>query len=208
MKKKLIVLLVLLTLGTGLYAQQAGTRFFGFRLGGAFGLWAGLEDDRHYIFNGWGYYDFEESNRLNFNFAVYYAYTFRNNLSLQMELNFMVNQGFEEERQRGPHVGEERRTTEITYTSLDIPILLRYSFFHGLLGFLIGPHISIPIAGDFSEDASITFGLTVGGRGTMAVGQRGYIVGEMRFLADFNEVFDDGRRRQALAITLGYEWSF
>ena len=213
MKKKLLVILVLVMMSMGLYAQQAGTHTFGFRLGMAFGLWAGLEDDGYSSWSdgmgGWGWYEFEESNRSNFNFAVYYAYTFRDNFSLQIELNYMINQGIDVESQGGhTHGGSWSDSHEFTYTSIDIPVLLRYNFFHGFFGLLIGPHISIPLMGDYVDDIQVTFGITAGVQGFFPLGA-GFLVGDVRFIADFNEIVDGSDiRRQALAITVGYEWSF
>jgi len=245
MKKKLLVILILVMMSTGLYAQQVGQSTFGFRLGGARGLWRGLESEG-WIIDSWSDWhgsssshwtvrtEWEESNRSNFKAVIYYAYTFRNNLSLQVELNVMVNQGIEVEMRE--HITENHSwwgwgwdngswdsgswtdswTTEwsetFTYTSIDIPILLRHNFFYGLLGFLIGPHISIPVAGDYINELNTTFGITIGGQGLFPI-WGGRLVGDLRFIADFNRLVendwdDGGIRRQALAITVGYEWSF
>jgi len=220
MKKKLIVFLVFAMMSAGLYAQQPGQSTFGFRLGMARGLAAGLESD------SWSSWDngtfregsWEESNRFNFNVALYYAYTFAPNMSLQVELNFMVYQGIDFEAEGrweedwwdgwNHHwdSGSWSDSWYFTYTSLDIPILIRYNFFNGLLGVLVGPHISIPIAGDTSG-LNTTFGATIGGQGLLPL-WGGRIVGDLRFIADFNRLADGYRvRRQALVLTVGYERS-
>jgi len=220
MKKKLLVLLVLVTLGTGLYAQQAGQRTFGARLGLARGFWSGLDSMSWSDSTGW-WEEWEQSNRFNFNVALYVAYTFTPTISLQAELNFMINQGFTEEWAEGDWWGTWWSDSyNWSYTSLDIPVLLRYNFFHGLLGFLVGPHISIPIAGDDISELNTTFGITVGGQGLFPIGP-GRLVGDLRFVADFNRLIDYSYhdpfsgdsftmriRRQAVILTVGYEISF
>jgi len=222
MRKKLLVLLVLLTLGTGLYAQQAGQLTFGFSVGLARGFWSGLES-RSGLMNetaGFGliHYSYEDTNRFNFTLGFHYAYTFMSNLTLQVGFNIMVNQGFNEEWEFVPESGMgqiDRDSYSFTYTSVDFPVLLRYNFFHGLFGFLIGPHLSIPIdAGDYDVAAlNVTFGITIGGQALFPIGRRSRLVGDLRFIADFNQVIDrgiavSGLRRQALIITAGYEFSF
>ena len=206
MKKKLFVILVLVVMSTGLYAQQAGTHTVGFRIGAAFGMWSGLESRSGP--HGTGWINIEESDRLNFNIVGYYAYTFRDNFSLQIEFNYMINQGIDIERNHSGPGMSWHRETEFTHTSLDIPILLRYNFLWGFLGVLVGPHVSIPLIGDYVDDLNVTFGITVGGQGFFPLGN-GFLVGDVRFIADFNEIVDGSDwHRQALVISVGYEWSF
>jgi len=226
--KKLIVFLVFVMLGTGLYAQQAGTSTFGVRAGGAFGLWSGLESDGRREGSGGTSWDglerrivarYQQSNIFNLGVALYYAYTFRDSLSLQIELNSMINQGlsfegelwlYTRELTGGPWQGSLLDTwdDEPTYFSIDIPILLRYNFFLGFLGFglMIGPHISIPVLSAWWVDSPLTFGATVALQGLLPIGN-GRLVGDLRFVTDFNQV-SDGLRRQAIVITAGYEISF
>ena len=191
MKKKSIVLLMLLMISTGIHAQQAGQSIFGFRLGMAWGLWAGLGSGESNLSSF-------DNHVLIFIPALYYAFTFRDNLSLQMEFN-IIEQGIEWD--------DGRDSGWWTYGSIDIPVLLRAGFFHGLLGFMAGPHISIPFAGGgVYADPSMTFGATAALIGLFPIGNA-RIVGDMRFITDFNEVVA-GLRRQAFGIAMGIEWSF
>ena len=122
---------------------------------------------------------------------------------------YMINQGIDVESQGGhTHGGSWSDSHEFTYTSIDIPVLLRYNFFHGFFGLLIGPHISIPLMGDYVDDIQVTFGITAGVQGFFPLGA-GFLVGDVRFIADFNEIVDGSDwHRQALVISVGYEWSF
>ena len=201
-------------IGPAPIARQAVNRHaFGFRLGGAFGLWAGLESGSGQVMNY--FYQYDESNRFSFNFALYYVHMFTNSMALQAELNFLINQGIEGEWsvRTGPHGTRTRLSSEWTYTSIDIPVLFRFRLFQELFGFatghfLAGPHISIPIAGDNVDDAVMTYGLTIGGTGYFQMGP-GHLVGDMRFITDFNGAFDGASaRRQVLSITMGYQWTF
>ena len=194
MKKKLLVILVLVMMSTGLYAQQAGQSTLGFRLGIARGMASGLDNN--------------ESNISTLNPVVYYAYTFMNNVSLQMELNVGVRAGIDIEWVQHWWWGTTSRTEEWRYTSIDIPVLLRYNFFHGLLGFMAGPHISIPVGYDYvaGDSPSMTFGVTAALQGLFPLGGVRF-VGDLRFITDFNNIVS-GLRRQALAVTAGLEWSF
>ena len=223
MKKMLIVALVLLMAATGLHAQEAGTWTVGGRLGGAFGFSSSQSELREGLaaYFGAPNASFSDEMKFNFNFAVFGAYTIIDNLSLQMELNFMINQGLGLEA-TVPFAGSA--TFDLTYNSLDIPILLRYSFFNEAFGVLAGPHISIPLGRArvsvpsilgggsyrFDIDTSAIFGLTTGIFGAFPVGP-GSIVGDLRFLFDFNTLEVEGAdaiRRRALAITVGYQMSF
>ncbi|MCL2233074.1 MAG: hypothetical protein FWB99_08365 [Treponema sp.] len=185
--KKLIVILVLVMMSTGLYAQQAGQSTLGFRIGIARGMVSGLSGN--------------ESNVSTLNPVVYYAYTFMDNFSLQLEISTAVRAGIDYEWWWG--------TGEWRYTSIDIPVLLRYNFFHGLLGFMAGPHISIPVGYDYingGDSPSMTFGVTAALQGLFPLGGVRF-VGDLRFITDFNNIVSD-LRRQALAVTAGFEFSF
>ena len=135
----------------------------------------------------------------------------------------MLNQGYE---LRMPFAGFDSRRGRLTYTSLDIPILLRYNFLEFPLAFGVqaGPHISVPLGrgllsgAGFSErfdiDTFATFGLTTGFFSGTPVGP-GRIVGDLRFIVDFNAVEAQMwgtamhiMRRRAFVISLGYEVTF
>ena len=207
MKKMVVVAMILLVTAAGIHAQQAGQWTIGGRLGAAMGLHnAG---------------DFDESGvsidpLFNFNFALYANYAFTDRVSFQPEFNFMINQGYQ---MRIPLVG----SMDITYSSLDIPLLLRISLLErpAAMGFLLGPHLSIPlgrgevsgggVSAEFDIDTGITFGITAGIFTGWQAGP-GRLIADMRFIFDFNGVedmlMDEFIRRRALITTIGYEVSF
>lgn len=194
MKKKLIVILLFLMLGASLYAQQAGQSIFGFRIGYAWGLWSGFAPGESNLSM------FDNNNELPFNFALYYAFAFRDNLSVQVELHVM---------EQGMEWRDGYYWWWWTIGMLDIPVLFRYNFFHGLLGFMAGPHFAFPIDPNDvlpSNAPSMTFGGTAVLQGIMPLGQRARLVGDLRLIVDFNRVANV--RRQSLAISAGLEWLF
>jgi len=221
MKKTLIVVLILLMASSGLYAQMSfGGRagiVFGFNNAAELGDLGKADPD----------IDVSEKMLLNFNAAVYGAFALSEALSIQAELNFMINQGYKVE---GSFV--DSGTTfpvsgEVYYTSLDIPILVKYSFLNDplLFGAMVGPHISIPLGkatvyvpsegkGEIELDNFATFGFTAGVFAGLPIGP-GRLVGDLRFIFDFNAAEIDVvffsmeiMKRRALSLTVGYELSF
>ncbi|MDR1862560.1 MAG: PorT family protein [Treponema sp.] len=117
---------------------------------------------------------------------------------------------------------------EGSYSSLDIPVLLRYEFLQQplMVGLVAGPVLSIPV-GDVElsfpselggstdvKTKGITFGATAGVFGGYPVGP-GKIIADIRFLMDFTplKIKEGGEtieaiKRRSLNITLGYEFSF
>jgi hypothetical protein len=228
MKKILIVTLVFLMAVTSIHAQQAGQ----FSLGGRVGLGAGLNDPLN--FEAYArqefYPDLDSVSHkpcLQFNIVLYGNYAFSNMLSIQTELNFMLYQGYDLSLS---FTGNERsREAEVSYNSLDIPLLVKINFFHdpSRFGILAGPHVSIPLGraefyreyhgekeDKFSIDTFATYGLTAGLFGGYQVGP-GRIVGDLRFIFDFSavETIVAGTtykfmERKAITMSLGYEISF
>jgi hypothetical protein len=171
----------------------------------------------------------DERGGLGFIIAGYGAYYFTGSLAVQAELNFMIGQKkIWELSESGAGSGE----LEGSYSSLDIPILLRYEFLQQPLtvGLVAGPVLSIPISdlevsvssylrdvlGTDGHDKTdgITFGATAGVFGSYPLGP-GKIIADLRFLLDFNplKVKEDGItaeiiKRRSLNITVGYEFSF
>ena len=207
MKKQLIVVLVFLAGISAVSAQQAGQFSAGARLGGVFGFHS-MDVD----------FDDIES-KMNFNFGVYGAYAVMDGLSIQAELNFMITQGVKESFSyywEDDYYGDyysEKGTSTITYSSLDIPILVKYTLMYEpmLIGILAGPYLSIPISDmEASFDVSveeydsyygydyytgsgtnktptdgITFGLTAGLFLGYPIGP-GLFVGDIRFSFDLS----------------------
>jgi hypothetical protein len=198
MKKVLAVLIVLFVVAASGFAQFS----VGAKLGGAFGFHSWNSDIEDLTGE-------EPDSKFNFTFGAFGGYAFNEKLSLQVELDFMLNQGGE--------VSSE----DIEYNSLDIPVLVKYAFLQNplVVGVAVGPQISIPL-GDIkvaSEDIGadgITFGAVAGLYAGYPLGP-GRIIGDLRFLFDFNQlkasesgVDADVLARRALIFTVGYEFSF
>ena len=207
MKKMVVVAMILLVTVAGIHAQQAGQWTIGGRIGAAMGL------------NNAGDLDVSGVSiepLFNFNFALYANYAFTDRISFQPEFNFMINQGYQ---MRIPQLG----SVDITYSSLDIPLLLRINLLEApaTMGLLLGPHLSVPLgngevsgggaSAEFDIDTSITFGVTAGIFGGWQAGP-GRFMADMRFIFDFNGVEDvdafEFIRRRALLFSIGYEISF
>jgi len=212
--------MILMAGAAALSAQQAGQWTAGARLGAAFGFNDSM--DMGNDFDEPGHFVSDEM-LVNFNIAVYGAYAFTDRISVQAELNFMINQGY---TKRVVYEDVVERLTEVTYSSVDIPILLRFNFLNSpsAFGILAGPHISIPLGraqiiidGTIEQveiDSSATFGITAGLFGGVRLGP-GRIMGDLRFIFDFNSSEERQMeeslafmRRRALLFTLGYEISF
>jgi hypothetical protein len=226
MKKLFIVALVLISVVNGLFAQQAGQ----FSAGGRLGLGAGFNDSLDFYDLGQTFYpDLVSTSTkpcLQFNVALYGNYSFTNRLSLQAELNFLIYQGYDLIMRFPDGIS---RNAEISYSSLDIPLLLKFDILNtsSSFGILFGPHISIPLGRvefyreyDFEKEDKIhiesfaTYGLTAGLFTGYPLGP-GRLVGDIRFIFDFNslEVMNNNivyeiMKRQALTFSVGYEFSF
>ena len=221
MKNVLILIFVFSITAIG-HAQQAGQFTIGGRLGPVFGVHNAVDLESSIIY-GAGTFLRESNVVFNLNFVLYGSFAILDNFSVQAELNFMIGQGYEL-RMSIPEFGSGRG--RVTYTSLDMPILLRYNFleFPQAFGVQSGPHISLPFGrgelsgGGFREqfeiDTFVTFGFTAGFFSGTPMGP-GRIVGDMRFIVDLNAVeariFERTMgimRRRAFLLSIGYEISF
>ena len=214
--KKFICFLTLGALCFSASAQDAGQFTLGIKGGAVFGI---------HISGAYTYNAYEEAYypKINPVFGVYGAYSFFNRFSLQAEVDVMLNQG----KEWGFYDGTRRTWA---YSSIDIPILARYAFFYetGLLGLIVGPHLSIPVGkmkkvcSDGADDgefdiSGITWGITTGFFGGYKAGP-GRFFGELRLLYDLSMVWaninysgateeEDILQRWAPAVTVGYEIS-
>ncbi|MCL2380131.1 MAG: PorT family protein [Treponema sp.] len=251
MKKKMLVVVVALVMGAaGLSAQEAGQFSVGFRAGGALGF-NRPEAERFGrvvgnfanipIPQGWGW-AWDESSRAprhelepNLTFALYGNFAVTSSLSVQAELSFMINQGYELIFSSPTLQRPGSQLVDVNLTTLDLPVLLRYNFLDSPAAFGIqaGPHVSIPLRSlevyeDREDDSgfrewfdiatSATFGLTAGFFCGFALGP-GRVVGDLRFVFDFDTLEahvpqaqggtsrEQFMRRRALVFTLGYEIS-
>jgi hypothetical protein len=215
--KKMIILMAVLAL----VCFTAGAQ--GFVAGGRAGMGIGFHadgDDMEDIINAAeSYYGISIDDEIGVNFilAGYGAYYFSDKVALQGELNFMINQNKTWEGSGFKLEG--------SYSSLDIPVLLRYEFLKepATIGLLVGPFLSIPLSdielsGDGGsrdiETDGVTFGITAGLFAGYPFGP-GRVIGDVRFLMDFTPlkakesgVTIEVLKRRSVNITVGYEWSF
>jgi TolB-like protein len=186
----------------------------------------------------------------NFALSLYAAYNISSLFAIQAELNIMINNGILidgvdfalfNEGYANDHGGiyyptwDEAKIKDLfTYTSLDIPILLRFNLKPMpalLIGIVAGPYISLPFGGlkneyhypTFSQvnntrDDTIVnmpFGVLAGVTIGYNLGS-GYLTAGMRFLNDFTPItadydggFGEGERtmftRRVFSVSLGYE---
>ncbi|GHV60329.1 hypothetical protein AGMMS49587_01280 [Spirochaetia bacterium] len=141
------------------------------------------------------------------------------------ELNFMFGQGI---KLKGSGLASGYDAV-LKYSSLDIPLLVRYAFINKpvVFGLQAGPYISIPfglkasgngaeymgIDGDFDSGGALG-GITVGAFVGYPLGP-GKIIGDVRFLTDFGtlKAHESGfdftvSHRAGINLTFGYEISF
>jgi hypothetical protein len=119
-------------------------------------------------------------------------------------------------------------TVKIDYTTMDIPLLVRWNFIQSpfIAGVLVGPYISLPIGkvnlsiddrGSALDTVGISYGIAAGFAIAKKIGP-GYITGDVRFFHDFasimiQEDFGEGMQdakiaiRRSINLTVGYEFS-
>jgi hypothetical protein len=235
--KRLCVVLVILAIVSG--AVYAAGPYFGARLGVGIGF-HGHGKDMDDAINGIktgnisipipGFVpgsvpiSVDEKSGVAFALSPYGGYYFTDKLAIQGEFNFMFGQKKTWEMSSGGFSGK------ITgkYSSLDIPILAKYDLIATpvLFGALAGPYLSIPL-GDIEVSApsglapylpstgnpdGITAGIALGVYGGYPIGP-GRIVGDVRFIMDFNALkmknsdVKEVIKRRGLNITAGYEMS-
>jgi len=154
MKKISVAALVFLFIFTSLYAQDAGRFTFGARGGFQAGI-GKTTDAFKTLENNLG--DTLSGNKINVdeqagvggNLVLSAAYGFTNSIGLQTELNFMIGQGKELR-----HTSNNSNYIEFSYSTLDIPLLLKVNFLstQSRFGVLGGPYFTLPLG-----QASITY---------------------------------------------------
>ncbi|MDR2471771.1 MAG: outer membrane beta-barrel protein [Treponema sp.] len=215
MKKLILMTVVFCAVLSAAHAQWT----VGGRLGPMFGFHTSGAGMNSLAGTGIG---ISEKSKMNFVIAAYGSYAFTSKLSLQPELNVMINQG--------QKLSSVFGSGDVVYTSLDIPVLVKFTIWEPAvagkplsLGLHAGPLLSIPLGGiktkisGYSSEIDtdgITFGITTGTYAAYPLGP-GRIVADLRFLFDFNAVKAkssgvsvDYFTRRGLIFTAGYEISF
>jgi hypothetical protein len=186
----------------------------GARLGAGFEINTADED-----MVGSGYSPKEESN-VAFAASLYGAFKFNDLWSIQSGLNFMVNNGMK--------ISGQGSTVKIDYTTLDIPLLVRFNFIQApvIAGLAVGPYLSLPIGKlnlSFGDKGAAldTTGFSYGIAGGFFIAKKlgmGFLLGDIRFIHDFvslavREDFGDGLQdakigiRRSINLAMGYEFS-
>jgi hypothetical protein len=219
MKKTLICLVVVFLTARVLSAQDAGT--FGFGVKG--GLNIGFSEESGTMKQimadeGYGY---DVKTKMGGLMGVHFSYTFLKNLSIQPEINFMINQGLKYTIKSGGS-GEMK----VDYSSTDFVAALKYSFLNVSrvrFGVVAGPLLAVPM-GCFMEaegpggnsrveieTSGVTFGITGGIFASYAANIINIFM-DVRYLRDFNfardGVEDEMLRRQGIVISLGVNYEF
>lgn len=171
----------------------------------------------------------KEKSNVAFIFDVYAAFRFNQFFSLQAGLNIVANNGMEIDGLKGN--GNQRLKAKFSYTSLDVPLLVRFDFLQNpfAVGIVAGPYISIPVSkvkldagslGASSLDSTgIAVGIALGITATTPKVWRGRFIFDVRYINDFmplkvREDFGGGTQdanimiRRAVNLTAGYEFSF
>ena len=223
MKKFLMTALVLLIVFPSLYGQDAGKFAIGARGGLNVVVGKTSSDFKIPIKNN----DSKEAGMPGGDLVISGTYGFTNNIALQTELNFMLGQGRAGRRKDNPST-----YFKISYSTLDIPFLLKVNFLptQARFGVLGGPLFTFPLGeastkfsgaytnSDFKNkiDApnfGFTFGLFIG----HSIQKLRWLI-DLRYVQDFGNTtvkkwFDDNNdlkylQRRAIVFTVGAEYTF
>jgi hypothetical protein len=228
MMKRLFAVLVALVLA-GAAAYAAGP-FFGAKLGTGIGFHGNgkdMDDMTDMLKDAFRAQfgdplSIDGKSGVSFILSPYGGYYVTDKIAVQTEFNFMFGQK-KTWKLTSPGYTIQDGEIEGKYSSLDIPLLLRFDFINqpALFGIVAGPQISIPL-GDiettyFGESEKIdadgvNIGIAVGLYGGYPLGP-GRFIGDVRFIMDFNPVKakSEGEtleliKRRGINITVGYEF--
>jgi len=223
MKKLLLTAAVFLFVFTALHGQYAGKFALGARIGFQVGINAMQDDYKNWIDKGFSP-SLKSQPLPNFVLVFLGEYGFTNQLGLQTEFNFNIAQGQE--------ARADSSYEQMTYSSLDIPILLKVNFLNSdnRFGILAGPYLTFPLGKVTTKYSGIVdrygrnipdesnpietpnLGFTAGLYGSFLK----YILVDLRFITDFGvskEKFDNGTyfkfmRRQGIIFSIGGQYTF
>jgi hypothetical protein len=215
MKKATVCLVIfMLTAGTA-KAQEAGQKGIGLKGGLNIGfseesdvMKKTIEDE------GFGY---DVKTKFGGVIGAHFFYTLIKNLSIQPELNFMIEQGLKYDITSG---GSGEMT--LSYSSMDFAVPLKFAFVNSSkarLGLAAGPVLSLPLSlileakgpGGTEKTKVETSGATFGICAGLFAGYQvsgGSVTLDVRYLMDFNSVTDGVKdevlKRRGIFISLGY----
>jgi hypothetical protein len=214
MKKFILIAAFLIAGFTAVYAQ---TGFFaGAKLGAEFGFSKMSDDTKKWAGNQPASYD--EKSKFAFTLGAYGGYGITDKFAVLAEMDLYFAQGIKLDFSIAEYT--------VRYSSMDLPILLRYSFVQSKVAFglQVGPYFSFPLSaeeefsGNFKKPGTNTVnteGVTFGALGGLFLGYpagRGRIVADLRLLFDFTPLKDiadfEILYRRGVVLTVGYEFSF
>lgn len=141
MKKSVVTVLIFFTALTFAQAQNAGRFAVGLRFGAQIGIHKADSDFTDYLkYNNQSFgYHLKEKSLPNPNLVLFGSYGFTNYIAVQTEFNFNFAQGV-----RGDNGSS---WIDMTYSSLDIPLLLKINFMLGSsrIGVLGGPYLTVAL---------------------------------------------------------------
>ncbi|MDR2662938.1 MAG: PorT family protein [Treponema sp.] len=214
MKKLMLIAAFLIA---GFTAAHAQTGFFaGAKLGAEFGFSKVTGDVKKWADNLSVSYD--EKSKFAFTLGFYGGYGITDKFAILAEMDMYFGQGIKLDFSIAEYT--------VRYSSMDVPILLRYAFVQSkaAFGFQAGPYFSFPLSAEeeFSgawqrtgtndfDTEGINFG-ALGGLFLSYPAGRGRIVADLRFLFDFTPLKDvndmEILNRRGVVLTIGYEYSF
>ena len=219
MKKFICASLIFLAVLSAIHGQNSKK----VSLGGRFGMQIGIHKTHDDLTNWMKINNLEEEVRPNPALALMGSYNFTSHFGIQPELLFNFIQG-----PKAKHKTTETSYVDITYTSLDIPILLKVNFLPNehRFGILAGPHVTFPLGkvkfdyNNFTNASEEKFDMNAGNFGFTAGLYGGYsfdvgrIIMDVRYLNDFttskakigNNVESGLMQRRGIIISLGIEF--
>ena len=216
MKKVLLTVMVLFMAFTALHSQDAGRWSLGLRFGAQIGIHEAQDDFKNWLKAN----NMKDEVMPNPNLVLYGVYGFTNYIGLQTELNFMFGQGLRGRLDSSAYV-------DMTYTSLDIPLLLKVNFLpsQSRFGILAGPYFTTSLGKVSTKYEGFTnsdeknnidaphFGFAAGFFGGPAMNS-GRVVLDLRYIMDFGSSkekqpnFDFSFiQRRGIVFTIGIEFS-
>ncbi|AEE15809.1 outer membrane beta-barrel protein [Treponema brennaborense] len=210
------VYVIIFTLFTVIWSGSALT--FGIRGGVSYGLGTSWSD---FGANFSGNFSVRDDIPIGGNIAVYSAFPVNGFLFFQPEFSFMINNGM------GVSIKESGLSTsmQLKYSSLDIPILVGFSFhsFNKMrLCFLGGLYLSFPLgemevstsSDGKTERVAISSGLiwgVTGGISSVIPFKTGAFIVDLRYLSDFRSIevaYISMFTRRTFVLSVGYEFRF
>ncbi|MCL2319567.1 MAG: PorT family protein [Treponema sp.] len=231
MKKILMVLVVVLMTFSALYGQDAGKWAVGGRFGAQIGVHKAENDYLNFLDNLSANLVVQDGSRFkkesipNVSLVFFGTYGFTDTIGVQAEFNFMFGEGL-----IGRHSSITNSRVAMTYSSLDIPLLLKINFLpsQNRFGILLGPYFTASLGQVKTRYTDITdnsgkdipetknpieaphFGFAIGLFGGPRL-EFGRAIIDLRYIMDFGASKIDGAgfmQRRGIVVTVGLDYTF